>query len=553
VDVSTDATDADADIDAAPVSSPEALERPDGPDGPDGPFELTTARSRWGTLLTVALGVVMVGLDATVVSIANPAIGRDLHASLADLQWITNAYLLALAVMLIPGGKLGDRYGRRLIFLVGVVGFTLASVGVAVIGSVPGVIGMRTLQGAFGALLLPNTIALIRAVFPPHELNRAVGIWSACSAAAIAGAPVIGGVLVERVSWQSVFFLNVPIGIATVICGLAVMPESRESVRLRFDYVGLVVLGGAVFCLVFGVIHSESWGWSDTRTLGLLAGCAALTAVFIGVERRVKAPLVPLHLFADRSISLGVITLLLNFFALYGVLFFVSLFFQNIQGLDAVQAGFRLLPLIGVFAVTSPYAGRVTTRFGARVPITVGLALTTMALVGLVAINAQSSFWVLAPCLLGIGVGIALVVVASTEAIVASAPVDEAGLAGGLQGMAVQLGGVLGASILGSILAAKVAATLPGELGRRGVPGPVAAGVTARQDLVAQGSVPSAGGARWHDSVTAASHHAFLSGLRLAMVVGAAATLVGALCGPFVRASLDNADDAGKAAGPLHF
>ena len=493
----------------------------------------------------------MVGLDATVVSIANPAIGRDLHASLADLQWITNAYLLALAVVLIPGGKLGDRYGRPA---------RLPDRRDRFNGRLGG--GRRDRVGARGdrdahpagrlrGAALPNTIALIRAVFPPDELNRAVGIWSASSAAAIAGAPVIGGVLVERVSWQSVFFLNVPIGIATVVCGLAVMPESRESVRQRFDYVGLVLLAGAVFCLVFGVVHSEIWGWSDSRTLGFLAASAGLTAAFIMAERRAKAPLVPLHLFADRSISLGVITLLLNFFALYGVLFFVSLYFQNIQGLDTVQAGFRLLPLIGVFAVTSPYAGRVTTRFGARVPITVGLALTTISLVGMMAITVHSSFWILAPCLLGIGLGIALVVVASTEAIVASAPVDEAGLAGGLQGMAVQLGGVLGASILGSILAARVQSILPGELARRGVPGPVAAGVTARRDLVEQGSVPSAGGVRWHDSVSAASHHAFLSGLRLALVVSAA-TLIGALCGPFVRASLDNMDEPGKAA-PLHF
>jgi EmrB/QacA subfamily drug resistance transporter len=284
-----------------------------------------TGKGAWGTLVTVALGVIMVGLDGTVVSIANPAIGRSLHASLADLQWVTNAYLLAVAVGLIPGGKLGDRYGRRLVFLIGVAGFTLSSVGVAVIGTVAGVIAMRTIQGAFGALLMPNTIALIRAAFPEDQLNRAVGIWSSSSAAAIAGAPVIGGLLVEKVNWQSVFLLNVPVGIATVVCGLLVMPESRESVRQRFDTVGLVLLALAVFCLVYGVIRSESAGWSSGPTLGLLAAAAVLGTVFVAVERRHPAPLLPMHLFASRSISLGVVTLLLNFFALYGVLFFVSL------------------------------------------------------------------------------------------------------------------------------------------------------------------------------------------------------------------------------------
>jgi EmrB/QacA subfamily drug resistance transporter len=489
----------------------------------------------WGTLLTVAFGVVMVGLDATVVSIANPAIGHSLHASLPDLQWVTNAYLLALAVLLIPGGKLGDRYGRRRVFLIGVVGFALTSVGVAVIGSITGVIVMRALQGAFGALLLPNTIALLRAAFPPEELNRAVGIWSACSAAAIAGAPVIGGVLVEDVSWQSVFFLNVPIAIATVACGLAVMPESRESVRERFDIPGLVLLALAVFCGVFGVIHSEAWGWSDPRILELLGAAAVFTAAFVVVERRTKAPLVPLHLFADRSITLGVIMLLLTFFALYGVLFFVSLYFQNVQGLDPVEAGLRLLPLIGIFAIASPYAGRITTRFGARVPSTVGLALTTVSLVGLIGLNEGSSFWALCPSLVGIGLGVALVVVASTEAIIANAPVDEAGLAGGLQGIAIQLGGVLGSSILGSILAARVTGVLPGELARQHLPASVAAAVTAQKTLVDQGSVPSAGGATFHAAVAEVTHHAFLSGLRLALVVGAVATLLGTVCGPFMR------------------
>ncbi len=506
-------------------------------------------KKAWGTLITVALGVIMVGLDGTVVAIANPAIGRDLHASLADLQWVTNAYLLALAVGLIPGGKLGDRYGRRLVFLIGVAGFALSSVGVAAIGSVPGVIAMRTVQGIFGALLLPNTIALIRAVFPEDELNRAVGIWSSSSAAAIAGAPVLGGLLVQKVNWQSVFLLNVPVGIATVICGLLVTPESRESLRQRFDGTGLVLLAGAVFCLVYGMIRSELSGWSNAATLGLFVAAAVLAVLFVAVERHHPAPLLPMHLFATRSVSLGVVTLLLDFFALYGVLFFVSLYFQNVQHLDAIQAGVRLLPLIGVFSLASPYAGRITTRFGSRVPITVGMAMTAAALAGLMVIDVGSSFWILLPSMVGLGLGVALVVVASTEAIIANAPVDEAGVAGGLQGIAIQLGGVLGSSVLGSILAARVSTALGPALSAERVPAGVAASVRSMGQVVDQGGVPAVGGPEWTQSVTTASHAAFLSGLRWALLVGVAATVLGAFCGPWIKPATRELDSV----APLHF
>ncbi|HVX21000.1 MAG TPA: MFS transporter [Acidimicrobiales bacterium] len=507
--------------------------------------------SGWGTLVTVALGVIMVGVDGTVVSIANPAIARSLGASLSDLQWITNAYLLALAVSLIPGGKLGDRFGRRLLFLVGVGGFALSSVGVAVAGSVGGVVAMRTLQGVFGGILMPNTLALLRAAFPGDRFNRAVGIWSASSGAAIAGGPVVGGLLVEHVSWQSVFFVNVPIGAAAMVSGLLVMPESRESVRGRFDVPGLVLLAAALFCLVFGIVQSENLGWGDPVVLVLLAAAVVLGAGFVAVERRAGTPLVPLHLLAQSSIALGVVTLLLTFAALYGIAFFTSLYLQNVLGLDPVAAGVRLLPLIGLFSVTSPFAGRAVGRYGPRVPITAGLLLVTVALAALLGLGVASPFWALAVPLAAMGLGVALVVVASTEAIVAAAPVDEAGLAGGLQGLAGQLGGVLGSSVLGSVLAVRVGRALSGALAARGVPPSVAARVAAHRDLVDQGAVPAAGSAHWHQAVAAASHDAFVSGLHLALLVAAAATLVGAACGPFVRTP--DGGDAVDRPVPVHF
>src|SRR6202034_2945060 len=301
--------------------------------------------NRWLTLLAVALGVVMVGLDGTVVAIANPYIGASLHASLPDLQWITNSYLLVLAVLLIVGGRLGDRYGRRRIFLIGVVGFAAASAGVGLVGSIVGVIVLRGIQGAFGALLLPNTLALLRVAFPVDELNRAIGIWSSSSALAIAGAPIIGGLLVEHVSWQSVFYLNIPVAMITCAVGITVLPESREEVRQRVDLTGLILLASALLALVFGVVKAQSWGWGDPTILGLLVAGIVLLTIFVLVELRIAAPLVPPRLFKNRSVTLGVLTVMPSFFALFAVLFFVSLYMENVQGISAIAAGTRTLAL----------------------------------------------------------------------------------------------------------------------------------------------------------------------------------------------------------------
>jgi EmrB/QacA subfamily drug resistance transporter len=503
-----------------------------------GTRELTGARAnpRW-TLVTVVFGVIMVGLDSTVVAIANPYIASGLHASLADLQWITNSYLLALAVLLIVGGRLGDRYGRKIVFLIGVIGFASASVGVGAIGSIEGVILMRAIQGAFGALLLPNTLALLRVAYPEDRLNHAIGIWSSTTALAIAGAPILGGFLVEHVSWQSVFYLNVPVAIGTCVIGFSVLSESRESVRERMDLPGVVILAASLLTMIFGVVQAQSWGWGSSRVMGLIVGGIALLFVFVLVELRTASPLVPPRLFRNRSVSLGVVTVILSFFALFAVLFFVSLYLQNVQGLQPIAAAVRTLPLTLLFALSSLVAPRLTSRLGPGPTITVGLLFVSFSLFGLTTLDAGSAYIGLWPSLCGLGIGLGLVVVASAEAIIGSVPVDDSGLAGGLQATAVQFGGVLGASVLGTIIANRAASVLPAKLAAVGIDRAAARHLAINPLRVSQGLSAGSGRGSAHvqAAVAAGSHAAFMSGFHEALAIGGAIALIGAVAGVFIR------------------
>jgi EmrB/QacA subfamily drug resistance transporter len=424
----------------------------------------------WLTLVSVTLGVIMVGIDGSVVAVANPYIGRDLHASLADLQWVTNAYLLVIAATLILGGKLGDHFGRRRVFLIGVVGFSLTSLAIGLVGTIDGVVLLRGVQGAFGALLLPNTLALLKAAFPPAELNRAVGIWVSASAAATAAGPIIGGIFVEHFSWQSVFFINLPIGAIALVVGALVLSETKESVRDRFDVPGVLTLALGLLAVVYGLVNAQNWGWGSTSTLGLIAAGVVLLAGFVAIERVVSHPLVPLSIFRVRAVWVSTVIVLLDFFALFGVLFFIALYLQSVHGFSPVGAGLRLLPLTVAFAFAGTLGARLVNRFGPWLPITFGLLVSSIAIFSFVTLQVDSpSIHLWRPFVL-LGLGIGLVVTSATDAIVGDVSEDEAGVAGGIQTTSIQLGGVLGTAVCGSILAASVSAALEPALTTHGVP-----------------------------------------------------------------------------------
>src|SRR6266487_5974726 len=348
------------------------------------------------TLLAVALGVMMVGLDGTIVAVANPAIQSRLHASLAGIQWISNAYLLALAVSLIPAGKAGDRFGHKKVFLTGITGFAASSAAIGLAGSIAssitGVIAFRALQGVFGAMLQPTALALLRRTFPPEKLNGAIGVWGAVIGASTAAGPIVGGLLVQHIRWEACFYVNVPVGAAALVMSLLVLRETPVSPdAASFDIPRIAALSGALFLLIWGLIKGPDYGWASARTLTFLGAAALLGLLFVIRESRARQPLLPLTLFRSASLSAGVVLVILLMFALFGAMFFMTFYLENVHGLSPIAAGVHLLPMTAMLIIGSPISGTLISKFGPRMPLVAGMALAAVAMFGLSRLGSASS------------------------------------------------------------------------------------------------------------------------------------------------------------------
>ncbi|MFR9791393.1 MFS transporter [Streptomyces sp. MB22_4] len=486
----------------------------------------------WLTLITVAVGVMMVALDGTIVAIANPAIRDHLHATFADVQWITNAYFLALAVTLITAGKLGDRFGHRQTFLIGVTGFAAASGAIGLSHSISAVITFRVFQGLFGALLMPAALGLLRATFPAEKLNMAIGIWGMVIGASTAGGPILGGVLVQHVNWQSVFFINVPVGAIALVLGLLILLDHRAKNAPRsFDVLGIALLSGAMFCLVWALIKAPSWGWGAGRTWGFIVASVLLFAFFAFWETRVAEPLIPLGLFRSVPLSAGVVLMVLMAIAFMGGLFFVTFYLQNVHGMTPVNAGLHLLPLTGMMIVASPLAGAAITKLGPRVPLAGGMAATAIAMYGMSTLKAGTGSGVMSIWFALLGLGLAPVMVGATEVIVGNAPMELSGVAGGLQQAAMQIGGSLGTAVLGAVMASKVDSALPGNWKGAGLRPLTPAQLDQASEAVQAGVAPVPKGipAPIAAKITAVAHDTFISGMSLACLVAAGVAVVAVL------------------------
>ncbi|MGA5442062.1 MFS transporter [Streptomyces griseoincarnatus] len=506
----------------------------------------------WFTLITVAVGVMMVALDGTIVAIANPAIGDDLDATWSDLQWITNAYFLALAVSLITAGKLGDRFGHRQTFLIGVAGFAASSAAIGLSEGITMVIVFRVFQGLFGALLMPAALGLLRATFPAEKLNMAIGIWGMVIGASTAGGPILGGVLVEHVNWQSVFFINVPVGILAVALGAWILLDHRaENAPRSFDVLGIALLSAAVFCLVWAIIKAPEWGWGDLGTWTFIIGSLVGFGLFAFWETKVEEPLVPLTLFRSVPLSAGVVLMVLMAIAFMGGLFFVTFYLQGVRGLGPVDAGLHLLPLTGMMIVGSPLAGVMITKVGPRIPLAFGMTLTALAMYGMSTLDTDTGSVVMSLWFALLGLGLAPVMVGATEVIVGNAPLELSGVAGGLQQAAMQVGGSLGTAVLGAVMASKVDGDLPGNWAEAGLPQLPPEQMEKAAEAVQKGVAPVAPGTpeQIAAKITDVAHDTFISGMSLASLVAAGVAAVAVLVA-FLTKRGANAD-AGAGVGHI--
>ena len=322
---------------------------------------------KWWTLGAVAFGLFMIMLDNTIVNVALPSIQSDLNIGISELEWVFNGYALTFGVLMLTGGKLADLFGRRRIFIVGLVVFTVASLFCGLATSAGWLIGARVLQGAGSALMNPATLSIITATFPPRQRGMAIGIWAGVSAMALAIGPLVGGLITEHWSWNWIFFINVPIGILAIIVTRLVVDESRDtSAEQRLDLPGLLSSGIALFALTYGLIEANTYGWTSPRILGLFAVAAIGFAAFILLEMHQRAPMLDLSLFKNGTFAGANSVMLLVGLAMFGVFFYNSLFIQNILGWSAVQTGASFLPMTVLIILVAPFAGKYSDRVGSR-------------------------------------------------------------------------------------------------------------------------------------------------------------------------------------------
>jgi EmrB/QacA subfamily drug resistance transporter len=414
---------------------------------------LTESNAKWFTLAAACFALFMAILDNLVVNVALPTIRNDLNASTTQLQWIFSAYTLFFASLQITGGGLGDRFGRKRWFLIGIAFFTLTSLMAAFATTIEMLLIARAVQGASAALIMPLSLSLISEAFPPEERGRALGIWSAVSVSGLALGPIVGGVIVEYWNWNWIFLINVPIGIFAFLVTLSVVRESRDlSGTVATDVPGTVLITLAIATLTYGLIEAGDRGWTDALIVTMFVLAAVLTAAFLRVESRAARPMVPLRFFRSRTFSGANLDAFAISFLISGIAFSLTLYQQNVHGFSPIQTGAALLPMVAVMMIGAPISGILTNRTGSSLLITIGLCTTALSSFLFLRSSPDAAYLDIVPALVVMGLGMSLIFAPMTTAVLNSVETEKSGVASAVNGAVREIGTAFGIALLGTLM-----------------------------------------------------------------------------------------------------
>ena len=449
----------------------DAISQPDGssPQGmlsgnqPSGSGE----RNPWLILLVLCGAIFMLLLDTTIVNVAQQKIIEGLNADLSQIQWILDSYILAFAVLMLSFGRIGDIFGRKKMFVIGMAVFTAASGLCGISGWIADLIGIpgataliiaRVLQGIGGALMMPQTLSLITVAFPPQKRGAAMGVWGSVVALGAVLGPLLGGYIVTHYPWEWVFLINIPVGIIAILATLAIVPESSDPLASgKLDWGGVFFSATAIFALVYALIEGPKFGWTSPQTLGLLLLSAAVFVIFVWWERRVPDPMVKLELFAIRNFWVATVISLAIPFGLFGIFFPMTVFLQGALGMTPLEAGLTMMPMPLMLMFVAPISGRLSDRIGARWILTTGLTLVTVGILLMTSRVSTTTNWqTLLPALVVTGTGMGMTFAPMTAAAMSRVPPRISGSASGILNTSRNIGQLIGIAVLGSVLQSRL-------------------------------------------------------------------------------------------------
>ena len=485
--------------------------------------EATAYERRWWALLVLCLSLVIVVMDNTILNVALPTLARDLQTTGSELQWIIDAYVLVFAGLVLTMGALGDRFGRKLALNAGLLVFVAASVVSAFADSPEVLIASRAGMGIGGALIMPSTLSIITSMFPPRERGRAIGVWAGVAGLGIVLGPVVGGWLLERFWWGSVFLVNAPVVTVAMLAGWRLVPESRDPRATPLDPLGAGLSIAGLVALVYGIIEAPERGWTDPLILGSF-GIAALASVgFIWWERRVEHPMLRMEFFRSPRFSVASLAISLTFFSLFGSVFLLTQHLQFVLGYTPLEAGLRIMP-VAVLIVAAPLSARLVEAVGTKLVVFAGLVGLAGGLMLLSTVEVTSGYGVVAWSLFVFGSGIGLVMPPATDSIMDSLPLAKAGVGSAMNDTTRMIGGALGVAVLGSVLAASYGTAIEPALREMPLEVAQAAGDSIGAALTIAAQLGPQG-----QGLLDAARPAFIQGMGEALLVGAGAAALGAV------------------------